>query len=252
MQRPCRACYNDAMDEHTVARLLDLNRQFYQTFAFQFSATRQRLQPGVQRVLAGIDPDARLLDLGCGNGEVARHLVLRGHTGGYVGLDSNPEILQIARDSIAERPGFTLLKRDLAGPGWHVGLPGTAYDTILAFAVLHHIPGDSLRRAVLAGIRALLSLGGRFVHSEWQLLNSARLRSRLQPWSSAGLTREQVDEGDYLVDWREGGAGLRYVHVFTEEELAGLAASAGFEIVESFHSDGEGGRLGLYQTWMGV
>ena len=58
-----------------------------------------------------------------------------------------------------------------------------------------------------------------------------------------------MDEGDYLLDWKRGGEGLRYVHQFSEEELGGLAEDAGFRVVESFYSDGESGRLGLYQVW---
>ena len=62
------------MDSDTIQRLLALNYQFYQTFAAPFSATRQRLQPGVLRLLPAIPETARLLDLGCGNGELARQL----------------------------------------------------------------------------------------------------------------------------------------------------------------------------------
>jgi len=43
--------------------------------------------------------------------------------------------------------------------------------------------------------------------------------------------------------------GLRYVHLFTREELADLASQTGFSIESEFESDGEGGRLGLYQAW---
>jgi len=42
--------------------------------ALQFSATRQRLQPGVLQVLQTIQPDDLVLDLGCGNGELAEEL----------------------------------------------------------------------------------------------------------------------------------------------------------------------------------
>ena len=42
------------MDAETTQRLIALNHQFYQTFAAHFSATRQRLQPGVLRMLPSI------------------------------------------------------------------------------------------------------------------------------------------------------------------------------------------------------
>jgi len=52
------------MNVGTVARLLDLNKQFYQTFGREFSSTRQRLQPGVQRVLDTLSGDESVLDSG--------------------------------------------------------------------------------------------------------------------------------------------------------------------------------------------
>jgi hypothetical protein len=64
-----------------------------------------------------------------------------------------------------------------------------------------------------------------------------------------GITPEQVDSGDYLLDWRQGGYGLRYVHHFDQAELGELAQRTGFRILETFNSDGNGGRLSLYQVW---
>jgi len=58
-----------------------------------------------------------------------------------------------------------------------------------------------------------------------------------------------VDECDYLLDWRSGGTGLRYVHYFSEEELAKMAESSGFRVVETFYSDGKEGNLAIYQVW---
>ncbi len=71
-----------------------------------------------------------------------------------------------------------------------------------------------------------------FTYSNWQFLNSPRLRKRIQPWTRAGLTADQVDPGDYLLDWRRGGEGLRYVHHFSPEELAELAAETGFRVID--------------------
>jgi hypothetical protein len=90
---------------------------------------------------------------------------------------------------------------------------------------------------------------GRLYLSHWQFLSSPRLRARVLPWESAGISESDVDPGDYLLDWRQGGYALRYVHHFSEEELAVLAEETGFQARETFLSDGEGGVLGLYQVW---
>ena len=235
------------MNPTTLSRLLDLNRQFYQTFALQFSATRSHVQPGVLRILEQVHPSASLLDLGCGNGELARELAHRGHDGLYTGLDFSSSLLEQA--AAGQLPNFSFLQADLASPDWEVSLTRAPYDAILAFAVLHHLPGVELRLQVLRKVRLLLSPGGRFIHSEWQFLNSPRLAARVQPWEVIGLSPQEVDRGDYLLDWRQGGQGLRYVHHFSEPELEELAAEAGFGIVETFLSDGKNHRLGLYQVW---
>jgi hypothetical protein len=94
-----------------------------------------------------------------------------------------------------------------------------------------------------------MSPGGQLTLSNWQFLNSSRLAARIQPWDAVGLSASDVDPGDYLLDWKRDGAGLRYVHHFNPAELSELAARAGFLVMDSFLSDGEGGNLGLYQTW---
>jgi 2-polyprenyl-3-methyl-5-hydroxy-6-metoxy-1,4-benzoquinol methylase len=124
------------------------------------------------------------------------------------------------------------------------------FDTILAFAVLHHIPGAQTRASMLEKIRSLLQPQGQLIHSEWQFLKNPRLRQRIQPWEMAGISEQDVDPGDYLLDWRQGGQGLRYVHHFAEAELDELARESGFIITETFYADGKGGDLGLYQVWL--
>jgi SAM-dependent methyltransferase len=235
------------MDSPTIQRLLSLNHQFYQTFAAPFSATRQRLQPGVLRLLPSILSAARILDLGCGNGELARQLHQRGFQGSYLGLDFSAGLLAEASSDLPPAH-FHFLQVDLASPPW---LPDAEppFDLALAFAALHHLPGASLRQQVITEIHRLLSPNGRFIHSNWQFLNSPRLVKRIQPWSAAGLDPALLEPGDYLLDWRQGGPALRYVHHFSAAELADLAAGCGFRMLDSFLSDGEGERLGLYQVW---
>lgn len=245
------------MDENTVRRLVALNREFYQTFAPFFSATRMRLQPGVVKILGGIPLDANILDLGCGNGELAGALVHRGHQGWYLGLDFSAELIEIAREKLAPRSNFAFIQGNLASPGWGSQVYETAepqigvsnFDIIFSFAALHHLPGRDLQVGTLQKIHSLLQPDGFFIHSNWQFLNSKRLRKRTQSWDEIGLSPEDVGPGDYLLDWRQGGRGLRYVHHFDEDELGALAAETGFIVVDTFYSDGEGDNLGLYQVW---
>lgn len=244
------------MKTTTAAKLIQLNREFYQTFARQFSNTRMRLQPGVIQIINRLPPDARLLDLGCGNGELARGLGQHGFNGIYIGLDSSESLISIARQRFDPNYQAIFLNADLSASDWDKPLktiPDPAlrppYDRILAFAVLHHLPGNAIREQLLQQVRLLLSANGQFIHSEWQFLNSPRLRKRIQPWERAGLNALDVGPGDYLLDWRQGGSGLRYVHHFSLEELQELASRTGFDIRETFNSDGEGGNLGIYQVW---
>jgi SAM-dependent methyltransferase len=265
------------MDAAVASRLLEVNRRFYADFGRDFSATRRRIQPGVKRLLGTIPPEASLLDLGCGNGGLARALARRGFSGAYLGLDFSRPLLAEA-GALPEH--FSFAQADLTDPDWEkminesvvargalrpeaisslargllrrqstAARNDTCFDVVLCFAVLHHIPSHELRLNILAKIYALLAPGGRFVHSEWQFLNSPKLAARIQSWEKIGLSAADVDAGDYLLDWRAGGRGLRYVHHFDEAELANLAAASGWRAAETFYSDGEGGRLGLYQVW---
>ena len=239
------------MNADTVARLLSLNKQFYQTFGREFSYTRQHLQPGVQRILDTLTGDESLLDLGCGNGELARERMRRGQCGPYTGLDFSLPLLQVARHGWEDAPA-TFLRADLSTTDWdkHLTVPiRQTFDLVTAFAVLHHIPGSALRLGILQKVHNLLRSGGLFIHSEWQFLKSDKLKSRVQSWQEIGLSEEDVDPGDYLLDWRSGGRGLRYVHHFVEAELDALAIASGFRVRMAFLSDGDNGQLGLYQIW---
>ena len=129
------------MDSGTAARLIEINRTFYTQFGESFSATRRRIQPGVRRALQMLQGTESILDLGCGNGELARELANRGHHGPYLGLDFS---LPLLRDAELQAPGFSarfiqadltklsaIRDRLMVEGGWSV---------ITAFAVFHHIP----------------------------------------------------------------------------------------------------------------
>ena len=245
------------MDSATTARLLKINRDFYDQFGDSFSATRQRVQPGVRRVLDMLTGDEAILDLGCGNGELARVLARRNHRGSYLGLDFS---LPLLKDAESQPQAFPVefLQADLISDWDSIirlersgakSKDNDMYNLVFCFAVLHHIPSLELRLKILKKVRALLKPEGRFIHSNWQFLNSEKLKARIQPWEAAAISSLEVDAGDFLLDWRSGGTGLRYAHHFNVEELFQLAQASGFHLVESFYSDGANNKLGLYQIW---
>jgi tRNA (uracil-5-)-methyltransferase TRM9 len=240
-------------------RLLDLNRRFYAEQAGAFSATRQRIQPGMARCLSewagqqggfAASNGQRLLDLGCGNGNLAAWLSGQGYQGWYTGIEQSVELLNQAETG-SDRYSFQ--EADLSKPDWLAELPTQPFDLVTCFAVLHHIPGEGLRLRLLREIKRLLAPDGVFIHSVWQVYNSPRLVKRIQAWDRFGLKSVDVDEGDILLDWRaetiEPGQSLRYVHVYDEAELQRLADKSSFRINASRSSDGKEGNLGLYQTW---
>ncbi len=254
------------MKQDTVNKIIEINREFYQTFAGHFAATRQRLQPGVQKILSTLPQTGKIIDIGCGNGELWQTLKRTNFQGSYLGLDFSSNLLETAlRDgsdqALAESAAEAthdlanslhrgvFLQADFASGDWDLGLPEKSFDIVFSFAVLHHIPGNLLREKILNKIQRLLKPDGLFYHSNWQFLNSPKLKSRIQPWQAARINESEVDAGDYLLDWRAGGIGLRYVHQFDESELSTLANTCRFQILDVFYSDGEGANLSLYQTW---
>ena len=241
------------MDSGTAARLIEINQDFYTRFGDSFSATRHRLQPGVRRALEMFQGDESILDLGCGNAEVARELAKRAHHGPYLGLDFSLPLLREA-ESLPEGFSARFMQVDLTQLStFSEQLLAIGYwSVITAFAVLHHIPSHQLRLDLVTTIHKLLEPDGRFIHSNWQFLNSEKLKARIQPWEAAAVSELDVDAADYLLDWRSGGQGLRYVHHFDQEELNELAEASGFQIKDVFYSDGKNGNLGLYQIWKPV
>ena len=236
------------MDGTTVQRLLAVNRQFYEEFADPFAESRGFEQPGLRRTLDFLPATGRLLDVGCGNGRLAHVLERADRAVEYLGIDSSARLLEIARRQSASLRSVQaqFLEIDITRPGWPSTLPGDRFETIVMLAVLHHLPGWQSRCNVLVALRELLSADGKIVVSVWQFMNEARLKRKVVPWSAIGLSDEQVEPGDVLLDWQRGGSGLRYCHLVNEAELAALAQAAGLVLTDVYYADGRSQKLNLF------
>ena len=137
------------MESELVEKLLRLNQDFYATYAQSFAATRHSVQPGVQRLLPQMMQAEVMLDLGCGNGNLAELLKHKKYDGCYIGFDENDYFLEQARVAVqdAATGSFFFKQGSLADFNW-VGLVDEV-DAICSFATLHHLPGADLHRQFL-------------------------------------------------------------------------------------------------------
>lgn len=239
------------MKPEVYAALLDLNRAFYTRFAGDFARTRQSWPPGYDLILPHLAGAANVLDLGCGNGRFLAYLAGQGWRGHYTGLDGSAGLLAEAQQMAAGLDGVTarFVQGDLLNAAWPAAA-GSPADAIVCLAVLHHVPTAASRRRILAEAAMLLAPGGRLIVSTWQFMTSERLRRRMLPWETVGLSADDVEAGDYLVTWGAGAAGHRYCAFIDEAELHQLAADAGLQVVATYHADGYEGNLNLYGVYV--
>jgi SAM-dependent methyltransferase len=230
------------MDSATVAALDAINCEFYEAVAPEFSASRNRINPGISEGFEGLEGVESVLDAGCGDGRVglawvAGDLPLPWSTGcRYVGLERSRALLA------ARAPWPSALEAvegDLLAGSW----PEGPFDVVCCFATLHHLPGRAARRQVLRRIGEALSPGGTWVVSVWQFLHLDRYRKRIADWAEVRLDPGRLEPGDLLLDWRRGPRALRYVHHYEPSELIEDCEAAGLALDRQWSAD-EG--LGLY------
>jgi demethylmenaquinone methyltransferase/2-methoxy-6-polyprenyl-1,4-benzoquinol methylase/phosphoethanolamine N-methyltransferase len=163
------------------------------------------------------------LDVGCGTGTLA--LAIQGQVGpqGEVhGIDAGPEMIAVARRK-AGKAGVDL--------DFQVGLieeipfPNDQFDVVVSSLMIHHLPGDDLKRRGFTEIHRVLKPGGRLLvvdfepptHGLLKLLMSHALGHRMMEndvrrlpamVEAAGFTEVQVGRTSHrLLSFVRGRAG---------------------------------------------
>jgi ubiquinone/menaquinone biosynthesis C-methylase UbiE len=120
---------------------------------------RRRLR-SMTIALARIQPGDRVLEVGCGTGDVAiAACAPAGSRGSVSGIDASPEMIAVARAKAA-RAGLTIDFR--LEPIEALTYPDATFDVVLSSLMMHHLP-DDLKRQGLAEIARVLKPGGRLL-----------------------------------------------------------------------------------------
>jgi len=53
------------------------------------------------------------------------------------------------------------------------------------------------------------------------------------------ITKEQLDENDYILDWQKGDVAYRYGHIYTKDEIIELSDKTGFSLIAQYSNDGK-------------
>ncbi len=183
------------MDQHEV----------WERIGPSFDQTRLRPWPHVQRFLHRTAPDARILDVMCGNG---RHM--HDARRNVVGLDfSGP----LCRSAAARGPV-------VQGDATKLPFADGSFDACIYVAGLHGIPEAAGRADSLAEVHRVLRPGG---------------QAQITVWSRDAPRFQELDlppgPADVTVPWRRGEHADRFYHLYTEASFQQACEAAGFTVL---------------------
>lgn len=116
--------------------------------------------------LAGVPDTSRGLDFGCGQGWYLSAMAEAGY--GMCGVDTSRGQIEHAQ-ALAARAGVSVELAPIEGE--HLPYDSDSFDFVYAINVLHHVPNESSRSAVLQEILRVLKPGGVFFMHEINVAN---------------------------------------------------------------------------------
>lgn len=187
-----------------------------------------------------------VLDLGCGNGALAKELADRGHD--VTGMDASEELLEIAKKKYS---GIRFIHGDAAD--FHTDKP---FDVVFSNAVFHWI--DKEKQAdMISCVWDALNPGGQFIFELGGFGNNALIHNALceefrkrdldytMPFyfPTVGEYASLLEQGGFLVRSAvlfdrltklEGENGLYdWIHMFLRTPFEGVGTALGEEIIKS-------------------
>jgi len=183
--------------------------------ALEVRAAQPQYQAMLQSYLAEIafPSAARVLEIGCGTGAIARVLAVQPNVGAVIGVDPSPYFVEKARELSTGAPGLAFAVADGRG----LPFADRTFDVVVIHTVLGHVPGPE---EVLAEAHRVLREGGSLAVFEVDY----------------ATTTVATGDGDPLQACVEAGSA-RLTDRWLVRRLVFLVQAAGFE-VRSLRSHG--------------
>lgn len=106
------------------------------------------------------------LDLGCGDGVLARAVLQNFPDAKGVLFDFSQPMLDVAREKMGDNPNLTFIQGDYSGEQWLTLMQAHApFDVVVSGFSIHHQP-DDIKHRIYQQIHELLAPGGLFLNME--------------------------------------------------------------------------------------
>jgi SAM-dependent methyltransferase len=182
-------------------------------------------------------PNFRILDAGCGTGQMLKHLE---ELGDAIGIDTSTQAL-----TFAQSRG---VKKLVQGSITDVPFPEATFDCIVVLDVIEHVEDDS---KILQSLHQVLKPGGRLIVTvpAYKLLWSAHdeINHHKRRYTATHL-RQLMEEAGYSVDRVTYCNTIFFLPVFAIRKFKNLVRKA--RAANGHHPDGLESDLGDYPEFM--
>lgn len=246
------------MNIETAKILCKISTDFYQDNAVSFSETRKSSWVGWHTCLDIVRAHSlrpliefSVLDLACGNLRFEDFLeeALPESAIHFYAID-NCDRLVPSRKSVSYQNhdiiGSLLEAEDI---NEELAIPPCFLS--VSFGFFHHVPGQSNRIKLLDSLIAQTEPGGFVIVSLWQFLKSEQLAMKACESTETAQEKfklEKLEEGDFILGWKDVEGAYRYCHSFSEADINELVESVAnkAKLVARFESDGRTDNLNSY------
>jgi N-acetylglucosaminyldiphosphoundecaprenol N-acetyl-beta-D-mannosaminyltransferase len=198
-------------------------QQGLDNIAADFAQTRKYSWDELEYFASNLSPEAKVLDLGCGNGRLVP--LFKQKKINYNGLDISPKLIEIAQKNNPEA-------EFIQGAMQQLPFKSESFDQVWSIASFHHLINLKDRQDTLREIHRVLKEDGLLQITLWNLdqdkfaaqRQKAFWRSLLLPW---------WDSRDLVIPF--GPKKIpRFYHGFTFESFIELLRDNYFEVIDQF------------------